>query len=71
MTGGTGSTDEVCHDHRITIRVAAKKAQGCKRGKPNAEKKKLLDRYIPATWNYESCKKRVINLKFQSINGLK
>ena len=65
MTGGTGSTDEVCHDHRITIRVAAKKAQGCKRGKPNAEKKKLLDRYIPATWN-----SRVINLKFQSINVL-
>ena len=38
----------------ITIRDTPKRAQGCKRGKPNAEKKKLLDGYIPSTWNTES-----------------
>ena len=41
----------------ITIRDEPKKAQGCKRGKPNAEKKKLLDGYVPKDWNAASPKK--------------
>ena len=47
----------------ITIRDQPKKAQGCKRGKPNAEKKKLLDGYIPATWTSESPVKRESSTK--------
>ena len=38
----------------ISIRNTPKRAQGCKRGKPNAEKKKLLDGFIPTNWSEDS-----------------